>query len=75
MKMGKVRASTIGKLRALGVDRSVGEEGGGSNGNGNATQGLYAESQTELYVPAPIENVGRASLNPVERHHANQIAG
>jgi hypothetical protein len=56
MKMVKVKASTIGKLRALEVaGASRGEEDGGQNGEG--MQGLYALDQTELYVPLPVIDV------------------
>lgn len=55
LKMGKVRASTKGKERELNVLRDAGTE---ERGEGpEVMQGLYAERQTELYVPPPVINV------------------
>jgi xeroderma pigmentosum group C-complementing protein len=54
MKLGKVRASTINRQRALEV---AGDNEGEGNENGVVTQGMYAESQTELYVPPPVQDV------------------
>ncbi|KAF8157998.1 hypothetical protein B0H34DRAFT_707119 [Crassisporium funariophilum] len=64
MKMVKVRAGTVNRMRELevlkdelrvaGQDGSNGE--GSSNTAGEAMQGLYAFSQTEPYVPDPVVN-------------------
>lgn len=54
MKWVKVRAVTLGRRRAIGIageDNLVEGEG--------AMQGLYAESQTELYRPPPVTNVSQ----------------
>ena len=48
MKLVKQRAMTINRKRAIELAQQDGEE---------SMQGLYAESQTELYRPDPIVNV------------------
>ncbi|KAK2465392.1 hypothetical protein APHAL10511_002746 [Amanita phalloides] len=55
LKMAKLRASTVGKMREVEVLR----EAGASDANAAATdvmQGLYARSQTERFVPDPVIN-------------------
>jgi hypothetical protein len=49
LKLVKQRAITINRKRAVELARAEGEE---------SMQGLYAEEQTELYVPEPVINVG-----------------
>ncbi|KAJ6582797.1 hypothetical protein B0H10DRAFT_1890357 [Mycena sp. CBHHK59/15] len=87
MKLVKMRASTLGRMREVEVLREglrvAGEHaepeaeangGGGEQGEGSAErrakewgnevmQGLYAFSQTELYVPDPVVDV-RPSFPP-----------
>lgn len=63
MKMVKMRAGTVGRMRELEVLKDELREAGPSmegdkNGGANEImQGLYALSQTELYVPDPIIDV------------------
>ena len=57
MKTVKARASTTSRMRALevaGTSRSAGEA---SDQHGGVMQGLYAASQTALYVAPPVINV------------------
>jgi xeroderma pigmentosum group C-complementing protein len=56
LKLVKVRAGTVNKLRELEVLKEAGTSGEGGP-PGEAMQGLYARSQTELYVPDPVVNV------------------
>lgn len=56
LKMVKVRAGTVNKLRELEVLKEAGTSGEGGP-PGDAMQGLYARSQTEPYVPEPVINV------------------
>ncbi|KAF9448723.1 Rad4-domain-containing protein [Macrolepiota fuliginosa MF-IS2] len=53
LKMIKVRAGTVNKLRELEVLKEAGASGKGEP-PGEAMQGLYARSQTESYVPDPV---------------------
>lgn len=56
MKWVKQRAVTVGRKRELEVLREAGaanEIGGGEE----VMQGLYAERQTEVYVPEPVVDV------------------
>ncbi|KAI0042401.1 Rad4-domain-containing protein [Auriscalpium vulgare] len=53
MKWVKQRASTIGRKRELEVLREAGATSGNGEG-GDVMQGLYAERQTELYIPPPV---------------------
>ncbi|KAF8587586.1 Rad4-domain-containing protein [Ramaria rubella] len=54
MKFVKVRAVTIRRKRAIEI---AGDDSHEANGQGeSAMQGLYAESQTELYRPPPVTN-------------------
>ncbi|KAF8628657.1 hypothetical protein AX15_003788 [Amanita polypyramis BW_CC] len=53
LKMIKLRASTVSKIREVEVLREAGSGEGGSGG-GEAMQGLYARSQTEPFVPDPV---------------------
>jgi xeroderma pigmentosum group C-complementing protein len=53
MKWVKQRAVTVNKKRA--IEMALAERGDGSEDN--IMQGLYAQSQTELYVPDPIVDV------------------
>lgn len=69
LKMIRVRAGTLNKLREIELVKQVvndnrreagggGDSGGGGGGdNGIMMQGLYARSQTEVYVPDPILDV------------------
>jgi len=65
MKMVKVRAGTVNKMRELEVLkdelRVAGQDGEGqsssSSGGADIMQGLYAFSQTEPYIPDPVVNV------------------
>ncbi|CAA7262889.1 unnamed protein product [Cyclocybe aegerita] len=60
MKMVKVRAGTVNKMRELEVlkdELKVAGEGDGSGSSstvGEILQGLYAYSQTEPYIPDPV---------------------
>ncbi|RDB14699.1 DNA repair protein rhp41 [Hypsizygus marmoreus] len=58
LKMVKLRAGTIGKMRELEVLRDelreAGAGGGEGSANGEMMQGLYARSQTEMYKPDPV---------------------
>lgn len=57
LKWVKVRAVTLGRRRALGI---AGEASHATHTEGDgATQGLYAESQTEIYHPPPVTNVSQ----------------
>lgn len=56
LKMVKVRAGTVNKLRELEVLKEAGTSGEGGSA-GEVMQGLYARSQTELYVPDPVIDV------------------
>lgn len=55
LKMAKVRAVTIGRKRAMGL----GEDLSATGQDDEAVQGLYAENQTQLYIPPPVVNVSR----------------
>jgi len=63
LKMVRVRAGTVNKQREIElVKQAVSDnrrDGGGSGGgdDGVMMQGLYARSQTEVYVPDPIIDV------------------
>jgi xeroderma pigmentosum group C-complementing protein len=69
MKMVKVRAATVGRKREVEVAEeemrwksgATGGAGEGSSGIGvggeEVMQGMYAEGQTELYIPEPIVDV------------------
>ena len=67
MKMVKVRAGTVGRMRELEVlkdelrvasqDGPNGQDEGSSSATGEIMQGLYAYSQTEPYVPDPVVDV------------------
>ena len=65
LKVVKVRAGTVNKMRELEVlkEAGAGESEGGEGGvGGEATQGLYARSQTEVYRPDPVINVSISIL-------------
>jgi xeroderma pigmentosum group C-complementing protein len=53
LKYVKQRAATLNRRREL--EFRAGAEG--TNGSGEAMQGLYAERQTEIYVPPPVIDV------------------
>ena len=53
LKYVKQRAATLNRRREL--EFRAGAEG--VNGSGEAMQGLYAERQTEIYVPPPVIDV------------------
>lgn len=61
MKMAKVRAGTVNRMReveALKDDlRVAGDDGDAPNGGPEVLQGLYAYSQTEPYIPEPVVDV------------------
>ena len=61
LKMAKLRASTVGKMREIGALREAGATQGGPTGS-EMMQGLYARSQTEPFVPDPVVDV-RAGLD------------
>ncbi|KAF8799359.1 Rad4-domain-containing protein [Phlegmacium glaucopus] len=64
MKMVKIRAGTVNRMRELevlkdelrvaGQDGPNGQGEGSSSATGEIMQGLYAYSQTEPYVPDPV---------------------
>ncbi len=72
MKMVKARPGTVNKIRELEVlkdDLKVCGTQGPGNGEGSSTaangevmQGLYAFSQTEVYVADPVINVKSSRL-------------
>ena len=53
LKYVKQRAVTLNRRRELEI-RADAE---GANGSGDIMQGLYAERQTEIYVPPPVVDV------------------
>jgi hypothetical protein len=53
LKYVKQRAATLNRRRELEI--RAGAEG--ANGSGEVMQGLYAEMQTEIYVPPPVIDV------------------
>jgi xeroderma pigmentosum group C-complementing protein len=55
LKMVKVRAGTVNKLRELEVLKEAGVKDEGNSGE--VMQGLYARSQTEPYIPDPVVDV------------------
>ncbi|KAI6006450.1 Rad4 beta-hairpin domain 3-domain-containing protein [Pisolithus marmoratus] len=55
MKMVKQRAVTISRQREMELTIKCAKSGGHST-DGEVMQGLYAFSQTELYMPEPIKN-------------------
>jgi xeroderma pigmentosum group C-complementing protein len=52
LKMGKVRANTLNKRRA--VEMATADTSAGTGEDSAMIQGLYAEWQTEPYVPDPV---------------------
>lgn len=72
MKMVKIRAGTVNRMRELealkddlrvaGDDGPNGHDEGPSSAAGEIMQGLYAYSQTEPYVPDPVIDVSFSSL-------------
>jgi xeroderma pigmentosum group C-complementing protein len=72
MKMVKMRAGTVNRMRELevlkddlrvaGQDGPNGHDGAFSSAVGEIMQGLYAYSQTETYVPDPVVDVSLAFL-------------
>ena len=60
MKMVKMRAGTVNRMRELEVlkdELKVAGNEGPSSAAGDIMQGLYAYSQTEPYVPDPVIDV------------------
>jgi xeroderma pigmentosum group C-complementing protein len=68
MKMVKVRPNTINKMRELEVLKDdlkvAGKDSPAPSGEGSSSavagdvmQGLYAFSQTEIYIPVPVIDV------------------
>ena len=53
LKYVKQRAATLNRRRELEI--RAGMEG--SNGSSDVMQGLYAERQTEIYIPPPVIDV------------------
>lgn len=53
--MGKIRAATINKKRA--VEMALAESAASGENAEEPKQGLYAEWQTELFVPHPVVDV------------------
>ncbi len=70
MKWVKQRAVTVNKQRAVEMALADREEHiGGTQGDGFSSekdimQGLYAQNQTELYVPDPIVDVSGLEIAP-----------
>ena len=70
MKWVKQRAVTVNKRRAVEMALAEREEhagddqGEGFSSEKDIMQGLYAQSQTELYVPDPIIDVSRLKSTP-----------
>lgn len=72
MKMIKLRAGTVNRMRELEVLKDELREAGQASpaGEGSSTagaeimQGLYAYSQTEPYVPEPVVDVSKAFFAP-----------
>jgi hypothetical protein len=72
MKMVKIRAGTINRMRELevlkddlrvaGSDGPNGHDEGPSSAAGEIMQGLYGYSQTEPYVPDPVIDVSFSYL-------------
>jgi xeroderma pigmentosum group C-complementing protein len=77
MKMVKMRAGTVNRMRELEVlkddlrvaghndDGPNGHDEGPSSATGEVMQGLYAYSQTKPYVPDPVIDVGFNPLSEV----------
>jgi hypothetical protein len=73
MKMVKIRAGTVNRMRELevlkdelkvaGHDGPNGHDEGPSSAAGEIMQGLYAFSQTEPYIPDPVIDVGFSPLS------------
>ena len=73
MKMVKMRAGTVNRMRELevlkddlkvaGHDGPNGHDEGTSSAAGEIMQGLYANSQTEPFVPDPVIDVGFSPLS------------
>ena len=57
LKSVKARAATVNKLRELEVRKDELMDAGYSAESVEVTQGLYARSQTEVYVPPPVVDV------------------
>lgn len=53
LKMTKLRASTVGKMREVEILREAGATEGDTAGS-EVMQGLYARSQTQPFVPDPV---------------------
>lgn len=53
LKYVKQRAATLNRRRELEIRANT----EGANGSGEVMQGLYAELQTEIYVPLPVIDV------------------
>jgi len=72
MKMVKIRAGTVNRMRELevlrdelrvaGEDGPNGQDEGPSSATGEIMQGLYAYSQTEQYLPDPVVDVSLSFL-------------
>jgi xeroderma pigmentosum group C-complementing protein len=65
LKYVKQRAATLNRRRELEIRANV----EGANGSGNAMQGLYAERQTEIYIPPPVIDVRIPFRLPSPRGH------
>jgi xeroderma pigmentosum group C-complementing protein len=64
MKWVKQRAMTINKRREVEMAKQAGEE---------VMQGLYSESQTMIYRPAPIQDVGTSSRRKTDYCRARSL--
>jgi xeroderma pigmentosum group C-complementing protein len=53
LKYVKQRAATLNRKRELEIRANM----EGANGSNSAMQGLYAEEQTERYIPPPVIDV------------------
>jgi xeroderma pigmentosum group C-complementing protein len=53
LKYVKQRAATVNRRRELEIRANIES----TNGRGDAMQGLYAERQTETYIPPPVIDV------------------
>lgn len=70
LKMGKVRASTLNKKRAVEMATANYAASRDTGGDPAVMQGLYAEWQTEPYVPDPVvEVILRCSNHEISAYH------
>lgn len=68
MKMVKSRPGTIGRMRELEILKdSLREAGQTADNQAQVMHGLYARSQTELYVPKPVVDVSSSDYFPIKK--------